>query len=62
MIGAHVALQLLQQNKPVTAIKRSGSDIAKTRRLFSYYTPDYQELFSRIRWVDACLLYTSRCV
>lgn len=56
MIGAHVALQLLQQNKPVTAIKRSGSDIAKTRRLFSYYTPDYQELFSRIRWVDADIM------
>lgn len=53
LIGAHVALQLLQQNKPVTAIKRSDSDTAKTKQLFSYYTPDYQELFSRIQWVNA---------
>ncbi len=53
LIGAHVALQLLQQNKPVTAIKRPDSDTGKTKRLFSYYTPDYQELFSRIQWVNA---------
>lgn len=53
LIGAHVALQLLQESQPVTAIRRSGSDTGKTRKLFSYYTPDYEELFSRIRWVDA---------
>ena len=27
IVGAHVALQLLQQNKQVVAIKREGSDI-----------------------------------
>ncbi len=53
LIGAHVALRLLQQNKPVTAIKRPDSDTGKTKRLFSYYTTDYQELFSRIQWVNA---------
>lgn len=53
LIGAHVALQLLQQGKPVTAIRRANSDINKTRTLFSYYTPDYQQLFDRITWLDA---------
>jgi len=36
LIGAHVALQLLQQNKPVTAIKREDSDTGKTKQLFGY--------------------------
>jgi nucleoside-diphosphate-sugar epimerase len=53
LIGAHVALQLLQQNKPVTAIKRENSDTGKTKQLFSYYVPNAQELFSRITWVNA---------
>lgn len=53
LIGAHVALQLLQQNKPVAAIKREGSDISKTKQLFSYYVPNAEELFRRIKWIDA---------
>lgn len=53
LIGAHVALQLLQQNKPVVAIKREGSDVSKTKQLFSYYVPNAEELFGRIKWIDA---------
>ncbi len=53
IVGAHVALQLLQQNKPVVAIKREGSDIFKTKKLFSYYTSDADVLFNRIKWIDA---------
>ena len=53
MIGAHVALQLLQRGKPVTAIRRANSDTTRTRTLFSYYTPHYQQLFDRITWLDA---------
>ncbi|MES2131931.1 MAG: NAD-dependent epimerase/dehydratase family protein [Bacteroidota bacterium] len=53
LIGAHVALQLLQQNKPVTAIKREGSDVSKTKQLFSYYVPNAEELFDKIKWIDA---------
>jgi len=53
LIGAHVALELLQQNKRVVAIKRPGSDISKTQKLFSYYVPGSADLFSRITWIDA---------
>ena len=53
IVGAHLALHLLQQNKPVVAIKRNGSDIQKTKKLFSYYTADYEVLFNRIKWIDA---------
>ncbi|MCD6019873.1 MAG: NAD-dependent epimerase/dehydratase family protein [Bacteroidetes bacterium] len=60
IVGAHVALRLLQQNKPVVAIKRQGSDIAKTRKLFSYYTADAEQLFQKIRWLEAdvCDIYS----
>lgn len=53
LIGAHVALQLLQRGEPVVAIKRSGSDVLKTRKLFSYYTPDADTLFGQLKWVEA---------
>lgn len=53
LVGAHVSLQLLQQGKSVVAIKREGSDILKTKKLFSYYTPDFEKLFNQIKWVDA---------
>jgi nucleoside-diphosphate-sugar epimerase len=55
LVGAHVALQLLQQNKTVVATKRSSSDILKTKKLFSYYTSDFDILFKKIKWVDANL-------
>lgn len=53
LVGAHVALQLLLQGKSVVAIKRQGSDVSKTQKLFSYYTSDSEKLCSQIKWVDA---------
>jgi nucleoside-diphosphate-sugar epimerase len=60
IVGAHVALRLLQQNKPVVAIKRQASDVFKTKKLFSYYTPQADQLFQQIKWVDAdiCDIYS----
>lgn len=60
LVGAHVALALLQQNKSVVAIKRQGSDILKTKKLFSYYTSDADILFNKIKWIDAdvCDVYS----
>ncbi len=60
LVGAHVALQLIQNNQTVVAIKRSGSDLSKTLQLFSYYSSDYQRLFNQIKWVDAdvCDIYS----
>lgn len=53
LVGAHVALQLLQKGDSVVAIKREGSDITKTKKLFTYYTSDADILFNKIKWVDA---------
>jgi dihydroflavonol-4-reductase len=60
LVGAHITLQLLQQNKNVVAIKRNKSDVIKTKKLFSYYTTDADVLFNKIKWVDAdiCDIYS----
>jgi nucleoside-diphosphate-sugar epimerase len=59
-IGAHVALKLLLNNKSVTCTKRANSDINRTKKLFSYYTHDFENLFQRIKWIDAdvCDIYS----
>ncbi len=49
IIGSHVALHLLQQGKPVTAGRRQGGDIEKTKRLFQCYGA--QHLFEKLKWV-----------
>lgn len=56
LIGAHVALALLEQGKPVTAIRRAGSDPSKTQHLFSYYTDRHQQLFDQVKWIEADIL------
>lgn len=53
LVGAHVAYALIQQGKPVVAIKRTHSDIQKTKHLFSYYNFDGHLLFNQIKWIDA---------
>ncbi len=60
LVGAHVALQLLQKGEPVVALKREKSDTSKTEKLFSYYTSDYHNLFAKIKWVDGdiCDIYS----
>lgn len=60
IVGAHVALQLLEQGRPVKAIKRPGSDINKTKKLFSYYSKNAETLFHQISWIEAdvCDIYT----
>lgn len=56
LIGAHLALHLVKQNQTVVAIKRSSSDILKTKHVFSYYEANYENLFSKIKWIEADIL------
>ncbi len=52
IVGSHVVLKLLQNNKPVIACKQPTSDLKKVEKLFSYYNDNAAELFSKIKWVD----------
>ena len=56
IIGSHVVFSLLQNNEFVIAGKQKQSDILKVKKLFSYYTKNYQELFDKIKWVEIDLL------
>ncbi len=56
LIGSHLIYKLLQQNDKIIAIKRQNTQIEKIKTIFSYYTKNYEELFSQIIWRDADIL------
>ncbi len=56
LLGSHILLDLLLKGAAVRAIKRPASKTAMVRKVFSYYTPDPDELVSKIQWIDADLL------
>ena len=56
LLGSHLLLNLVQSGKPVRAIKRTSSDTRMVSRIFSYYTPNPEELAGKIQWVDADLM------
>lgn len=58
MLGAHLLLKLLQEDKKVRALKRPTSNLMVTKQIFSYYTTDYEKLFSKIEWFEADVLDT----
>ena len=55
LVGSHVLLTLLQQGQPVIAMKRHSSNIKEVEEVFSFYTPDYKELYKKIIWREADL-------
>jgi nucleoside-diphosphate-sugar epimerase len=52
LLGSHLLHRLVSDGMTVRAIKRKSSDTEFTRKVFSYYAKDYNELFSKIQWVD----------
>ncbi|MEO6303585.1 MAG: NAD-dependent epimerase/dehydratase family protein [Bacteroidia bacterium] len=52
ILGSHVVLKLLQNDRPVIACKQANSDLKKVEKLFSYYSDNSKELFQKIKWVD----------
>lgn len=59
LLGSHLLAELTSQQKEVVALKRPTSNLEEVKRVFGYYaanSDEADELFSRIRWVDADLL------
>lgn len=56
LLGSHLLYALLKEGNKVRAIKRSTSNLAEVKRIFSFYTDKEDELFKNIQWVDADLL------
>ncbi|MFA6922676.1 MAG: NAD-dependent epimerase/dehydratase family protein [Bacteroidales bacterium] len=53
LVGSHLLFELLKTEERIKAIKRSESNLNLTKKIFSYYSNDYEKIFSRIDWVDA---------
>ena len=56
MVGAHLLYDLACKGKKVRALKRPGSNLKKTEKIFSFYNPDYKPLLQNIEWVEGDIL------
>lgn len=55
-LGAHLLYQLVVNGDKVKALKRPGSSIQLTEKIFSYYSDVPSELLKSIEWVEGDLL------
>ena len=56
LVGTHLLFELCKSGNKVKVLKRSSSNIANVRKVFSYYSSTPDELLKNIAWVDADLL------
>ena len=56
MVGAHLLYDLTCKGEKVRALKRPGSNIKKTEKIFSFYSPDYKSLLQNVEWVEGDIL------
>jgi nucleoside-diphosphate-sugar epimerase len=56
MVGAHLLYRLIKQGHRVRAIKRKTSNNGIVKKIFSYYSDEFETLFSKIDWFDADIL------
>ncbi len=55
LVGSHLLYHLLLENDSVRAIHQQNSDLNAVKRVFQFYGPDAENLFNKIRWVEASL-------
>jgi len=55
LVGSHLLYKLVESEKKVKAIYRNKEKIKAVKRVFSYYSSNYEALFSRIEWIEATL-------
>lgn len=53
LVGSHLLYQLIVDNDNIIAIYRTKEKLALVKKVFSYYTENYDELFSKITWIKA---------
>ncbi len=47
LVGAHLLYQLSLDDIPIVAIHRKSSNLDTVKRIFSYYTNNYEVLFNK---------------
>ena len=53
LVGAHLLVQLTQNNDKIRAIHRKNSNLKSVEKVFSYYFDDILPFYSKIEWVEA---------
>ncbi|MDC1503915.1 NAD-dependent epimerase/dehydratase family protein [Winogradskyella sp.] len=53
LVGSHLLFKLLKEGETVRAIYRREKTLKRVSNVFSYYTDDADQLFSKIDWVEA---------
>lgn len=51
LVGSHLLFNLVQKEKAIRAIYRTNEKKEYVKKIFSYYTDDVDQYFSRIEWV-----------
>lgn len=54
-MGAHLLYHLVLTNDTVRAIHRKNSDLNAVKKVFQLYSSEAEELFKKVRWVEADL-------
>ena len=55
LVGSHLLFQLAKEHSKVRAIYRTPDKLERVKVIFSYYTEEADELYSRIDWIQADL-------
>jgi len=53
LVGSHLLYHLSLTDDKIRAIHRKNSNIQAVKRVFSYYTDDYENQFKKIEWIEA---------
>jgi nucleoside-diphosphate-sugar epimerase len=53
LVGSHLLYQLSLENDAIRAIHRKNSDLLAVKKVFQYFSADYEALFQKIEWVEA---------
>ena len=56
LVGSHLLHDLVKKGLPVRALRRKESNVDEVRKIFSYYSENADELFSKIEWAEGDLL------
>lgn len=52
LVGTHLLYHLLLENDSVKAIHRKNSDLQAVKKVFSYYSDNFEAVFKKINWVE----------
>ncbi|MBI9054592.1 MAG: NAD-dependent epimerase/dehydratase family protein [Bacteroidales bacterium] len=56
LVGSHLLFDLVKQDKSVRAIIRDKNKISQVKKIFSYYSDDFEKLIEKIDWVEGNVL------